>query len=206
MEKKEYNYFKEMENMANSCFAAADTVFRMMKNYNKENKEKALKWVCNELEKAKNCQRECKKRLNKEFLPPMEREDLFEIVEKMEIILEEIKEGVVYFDVFPIQTIRKEAVEYYAVLKEICAEVVHISRCLTQFRHISWTQPAAERAKELEERGKIIYIQGIKKLCTQSHHPMEIFVWYEIFTQIRRCCWQAVMVAQTMEKSILKNS
>ena len=136
----------------------------------------------------------------------MEREDLFEIVEKMETILEEIKEGVVYFDVFPIQTIRKEAVEYYAVLKEICAEVVHISRCLTQFRHISWTQPAAECAKELEERGKIIYIQGIKKLCTQSHHPMEIFVWYEIFTQIRRCCWQAVMVAQTMEKSILKNS
>ena len=58
----------------------------------------------------------------------------------------------------------------------------------------------------LEEEGDALYTQAVRKLYLESHDPIELSVWRELFDRMEKCCDTCEHVANVVEGVMMKNA
>ena len=146
------------------------------------------------------------KKLSREFITPIEREDILRLTQVIDDVTDEIDEVLRRVYMYNISKIRPEAVELAGVIVKCCEGLIRVTKEFTNFKRSSTIYNDIIEVNGLESAGDKIYTDAMCRLYRSTDNPVEIFVWHDMFESLEGCCDACEKVSDVIESIIMKNT
>ena len=155
---------------------------------------------------ADGVKHEMMERLVKEFLPPIEREDIVELAHRIDNVTDCIEDVMLRMYMYNITELRPDVNDFAKLLIRCCEELKTVSEELYDYRKSTVLLSKVMEVNSLEEEGDRLYVEAMHRLYTEEKDPAEILIWTNIYDRLEKCCDSCEKVVDTVELIILKNS
>lgn len=202
-----FNYFNFFIDMAKCAQEAADYLKKCFANYESED----IKTMLEEMHKIEHSadlkKHEMSEKLLREFLPPIDRDDIMSLSSSLDQVVDGIEDVVLRLYMFDVRSIRDEAKQMADIVVRLCGKVVDMLSCFEGFKKkIPELREYIVAINNLEEQSDNIYIGAMRSLYTGTAAYAELSAWKEIYDFLERCCDRCEHVADAVETVIMKNS
>ncbi len=207
MAKKENNYYYDM---FSKCIGyacdAANLLQACVESYDASNlKIQAEKMHAIE-HTADGVKHEMMEQLMKEFIPPIEREDVVGLAHCIDDVVDSIEDVLRCLYMYNIQDFRTDAKEFTRVICDSCRAMQEMSGELHNFRKSALLKEKIIEINALEEEGDRLYVEAIRGLYTGSNETIYVMAWTTMYDCLEKCCDSCEDVADLVEQIIMKNS
>ena len=155
---------------------------------------------------ADGVKHEMMERLVKEFLPPIEREDIVELAHTIDEVSDLIEDVVLRIYMYNVSALRPDVKEFAKLIVRCCDDLKDMSLELPNYRKSTSLAEKIKEINSLEEEGDRLYVEATRRLYSEEKDPIAIFAWTNIYDRLEKCCDGCEKVADTVELIILKNS
>jgi len=204
--KKIFNYFDSLVTFAGYSCQASELLHSILTNYNPEQVEEQMKEM-HEIEHAADiAKHDMMKYLVKEFITPIDREDISNLAQEIDNVTDTIEDVLMLMYMYGIQTVRPEALEFTETIVSCCHA---LKKAMSDFHNYKKSAAVIENiinVNNMEEDGDRIYTRTVRNLYLTSTDPVEIMSWTKLFDCLEKCCDSCENVADAMESIIMKNS
>jgi len=203
--KDEYYYDTFVELVEYSC-KAADLLNQIVNNFKADqllNKVKEMHEIEHAADEARHVMT---KRLMKEFITPIEREDILGLANSIDNLTDAIEDVVLRMYMFNITHIRPYAVKMTSVIVKCCNS---LKLALTEFHNFRKSKTLHELivdVNKLEEDGDKLYSEAIRDLYVNCNDFKEVSAWQSTFHFLEKCCDACEDVSNAIEEIVMKNS
>ena len=204
--KDEYNYFDEYIKGAEIVVESSKLLKGALENYD-------LKTVENEISKVHKLENDADKIIHdmrnyliKDFLPPIDREDIVLIGHRLDDVEDCIDEILINFNILNIESVREDALEFASLVIEASEAV---KEALEFFKNFKKVEPIKEKViaiNILEDKGDRLYEKVMKKLYSEEKNAIEIIKWTTIYDCFENAMDACESIADEMADIIMKNS
>lgn len=204
--KEEYNYFDEFTNTSKYIVESAEILKETIADYSEENLNKNISKVHKLENSADQALHKMRAYLIKDFLPPIDREDIVLIGHRLDDIEDCIDEILINFNILNIKTVRDDALEFTELLID-CANSV--KDALENFRNFKKAEIVKEKSiaiNVLEEKADRLYEKAMKRLYKEEINPIEIIKWTTIYNCLENATDACERVGDCLEDVVMKNS
>lgn len=143
--------------------------------------------------------------LNKTFITPIEREDIMELIKKLDDVLDGVEACASRFDMYQITRTDVYIRKFGDCLRRSAAEIKKAIYLLTQKKLLALQEPCV-KLNELENEGDELMRQGIKHLFQNVKDPIELLKYKEIYECLEQTTDSCEDVANTLQTVIMRNS
>lgn len=204
--KKNFNYFEAFIELPEYSLKASEILNNTLHQFNKIKIEDKIKEMHEVEHSADLAKHELINRLSKEFLPPIEREDIISLSEKIDDVTDFVEDVLLNIDIFDIQSIPLEFVEFADVISQCCKSMISVLKEFENFKKSKILHSEIVELNHLEEVADSLYVNGLKKLYRGTKDPLKLIVWKEIYDSLEKCCDACENVANDVENIVMKNS
>lgn len=207
MKKKEsYNYFKEFIQITDYIVESANTLKDIMGNFDKEK----LNLEIIKVHKLENCADDIVHKMEsyliKDFLPPIDREDVTRIVNRLDNIEDDIDEILINTKILDITNIKLEVMELINILI-LCVEAVReIFLDFNNFKNVDLIREKTINVNHLEEQGDRIYEKLMTALYKNETNPIDLIKWTNIYNCLENTIDSCEEIADYVDEVVMKNS
>ena len=155
---------------------------------------------------ADQVKHEMMQRLVKEFVPPIDREDIIQLSSVLDDVTDKIDDILIRMYMYHVQRLRPAALDFAEVIASCCDA---LRRAMVEFPNFQRSTTLLQdliNVNAMEERGDALYIDAVRELYEQEESPIEIVAWSELFDRLEDCCDACEHVADTMEMIAMKNA
>lgn len=207
MAKKENNtYFEAFAKGISYAYDAASLLQEIFENFNADNSKFLLDKMHHIEHSADKVKHEMMQRLAKEFLPPIEREDIVELAHTIDEVCDFIEDVVLRIYMYHITGLRSDVTDFAKLIVRCCANLKEMAYELPNFRKSAMLSEKIKEINSLEEDGDRLYMEATHRLYSEETDPVAVFTWTNIYDRLEKCCDGCEKVADTVELIILKNS
>lgn len=204
--KKENYYFESLIEMVEYSCEAAKMIKKVINDYDYKNISE-LKTKMHYIEHSADIRKHITlEKLAKEFITPIETEDIIQIAQAIDNVTDSIEDILLRLYMYNVKEIHQGAIKFVDTMSQC---VFALKEVIVEFQNFKKPERIKELIVEvnhLEENGDEIYINVIKKLFENSDNPIELFIWEDIFYRFEKCCDNCEDVADAIETVIMKNS
>ena len=204
--KEEYNYFDEFVTNSNYIVSSAELLKETLSSYNTEKLTENIVKVHKLENEADKTLHKMRNYLIKDFLPPIDREDIILIGHRLDDVEDCIDELLINFNILNILNVREDVNEFTDLLIE-CANSV--KDALENFKNSKKADIVKEKViaiNVLEEKGDKLFEKAMKKLYKEESNPVEIIKWTTIYNCLENTTDACERIADSLEDVIMKNS
>lgn len=207
MKKKEsYNYFKEFIQITDYIVESANTLKDIIGNFDKEK----LNLEIIKVHKLENCADDIVHKMEgyliKDFLPPIDREDVTRIVNRLDNIEDDIDEILINTKILDITNIKLEVMELINILI-LCVEAVReIFLDFNNFKNVDLIREKTINVNHLEEQGDRIYEKLMTALYKNETNPIDLIKWTNIYNCLENTIDSCEEIADYVDEVVMKNS
>lgn len=204
--KNEYNYFDAFASLSKYSYDLANTLHETLTNFDPSNITEKVKAIHQIEHNADNAKHDIMNRLVKEFLPPIEREDITSLTQEIDDVTDSVEDVLIYIDMFNIQKIRPEILKFTELIATCCKAM---DDALEEFKNFKSSKKLRDKIIEinrLEEVGDALYVDFMRDLYHNSTDPIELMTWTEVLHRLEKCCDNCEDVANIIESIVMKNS
>ncbi|MCM0649602.1 DUF47 family protein [Clostridium swellfunianum] len=203
---RDFNYFKAFVDLSGFSLKAAEILNTILHSYDPNTIEQKVKEM-HEIEHAADLERhEIMNRLVKEFLPPIEREDIISLADNIDDVIDSIEDVLIGVDIFNVQTIRPEIIKFTELIMDCCKSMNAALGEFEGFKRSKTLHAAIIEVNRLEEEGDKLYMDGVRSLYRSEKDAIQLSVWTEIYRRLEKCCDNCEEVANNIENIVMKNS
>lgn len=203
---KDFDYFKAFVDLSDFSLKAADLLNTTLHNFDVSQIEDKVKEM-HTIEHSGDLKRhEVMNKLVKEFLPPIEREDIISIADKIDDVIDSIEDVLLGMGMYNVQSVRPEIVKFTEVIMECCQSMNSALIEFENFKKSKTLHAAIIEVNRLEEVADQLYINGVRNLYKGTKDPVDLMVWTEIYRLLEKCCDCCEEVANDIENIVMKNS
>lgn len=204
--KNEYSYFEAFVNLSKFASASAQILHKTLGSFDASVLPEKLTEMHEIEHNADLAKHEVMNHLVKEFLPPIEREDITKLSQEIDDVTDSVEDVLIFISMFNIKKIRPEILEFTELVEKCCKS---LDEALVEFK--SFKNSKALKAKiievnDFEEEADRLYIDMISNLYRTSTDPIELMTWTEIMHKLESCCDNCEDVADIIEEIVMKNS
>ncbi len=199
-------YFDDFIKMIDLSCRAAELLKASLDDFNPETLP-ARRAAMHEIEHAEDeVRHEMLRRLAREFVTPIDREDIIALANEMDDITDNIEDILIRMYMYNVKSVRPEAIRFADVIVG-CTKA--LQQAMTEFPnfHKSTTlKKSIIAVNTMEESGDVIYVDAVRTLYESGSNPLEVSAWSELFDRLEDCCDICEHVANTMEVIVMKNT
>lgn len=204
--KKNENYFDTFVEMAEYSCRSANLLNEIMNNYNPDELRDKMKEM-HEIEHAgDNARHVMIKKLAKEFITPIEREDIMAMTDAIDNVTDAIEDVLMRMYMYNIANVHEYAFKMTAIIVRCCNA---LKLALDEFHNFRKSQSLHQlivEINQLEEEGDVLYTEAIRHLCVNCKDAMEVSAWDKTFHYLEKCCDACEEVSNVIENIIMKNT
>ncbi len=207
MAKKDNNYY--FDSFAKGISFANDAAILLQEcfvNYDAANVQAHLDDMHKIEHSADGIKHEMMERLVKEFLPPIEREDIVELSHVIDDVTDAIEDVLRGMYMYNIKALRPEVDKFTDLIVRCCKALSGATAELNNFRKSTILQEKIIEINGLEEEGDRLYTDAMRRLYTEEKDAVLILAWTTMYDRLEKCCDCCEDVADAFEQVILKNS
>lgn len=207
MNKKEnYNYFNEFITLTDYIVKSANTLKEIMENFNIEKLNTDIHEVHRLENEADNIVHKMRGYLIKDFIPPIDREDIALISHKLDDIEDGIDEILINVKILNITEIKTEVMELIDILV-ICSEAV--KDIFIDFKNLKNTELINQKVihvNKLEEQGDRVYEKLMTSLYKNEKDPINLIKWTNIYNCLEKTIDSCEEIGDCIQDVVMKNS
>lgn len=204
--KNEYNYFDAFAKQSKFSYDLAITLHNTLSNFDHDHISEKVK-AAHEIEHSADiAKHDIMNRLLKEFLPPIEREDITTLTQQIDDVTDSVEDVLICIDMFNIKSIRPEILKFTDLIVSCCK---CMDEALEEFKSFKNSKSLHEKVIEmnhLEELGDSLYVDLVRNLYQTSKDPIELLRWTEVLHRLEKCCDKCEDVANVIESIVMKNT
>ena len=199
---KEEQYFDLFIQMTLYISDAARTLVEMLSDKDADFEEyaqriKGLEHACDELTHSIST------RLNKSFITPFDREDIYMMSTALDDIVDLIDDAARAIVIFDIHEITDHARRFADVIQRMAVELREIVATLQRPKNVT---PRLVEIHRLENEGDDIYHAAIAELFREAGDPLTVLKWKEIYEKLEAAVDRCENVANIIESVIIKHT
>ncbi len=198
---KEVDFFEIFDRAALNITKAASMLVALMENF--ENVETRAKEIYEVEQEGDILTHEIMKKLNKTFITPIDREDLYALASRLDDVLDLIWSAVDRMAVFRVKETTKEAVSMSKDLLET-TEAIHKAIRKLKEKNYSHVQEYCIEINRLENRVDRDFRDALGKMFDEMKDPILIIKWKEIYEHLEDASDRCEDVANVLEAIVLK--
>ena len=146
-------------------------------------------------------------KLAKEFITPIEREDIILLLQQIDNVTDFIEDVVLKMFMYNAKSMRHEALEFASIIKQCCYESRDALKELPGFQKNSDRLALAIiRVNDFEEQGDRLYCAAMRRLYCENAESLERITWTKLFDWMEACCDACEDVMESVELVVMKNS
>ena len=206
LKEKNFNYYDEFIKNANIAIEISTILKKHAENYDINNSTEIEEKVHKLENDADKNLHETIDYLVKDFLPPIEREDIVLLVNKIDDIIDYLDEIAINFNILNIVALRENFLEFMELFNKVS---VLLKEMLENFKDKKKNEEVYKYLIEInniEENGDRLYEKAIKNLFTTEKDPIEIIKWKTIYNTLENGIDSFESVANTIGEIVLKNT
>ncbi|WP_033168532.1 DUF47 family protein [Clostridium sp. KNHs205] len=204
--KRGYDYFEALHGLSKFSLQAAELLKKTISDFNVENLEEKIREMHNIEHSADIAKHDMIEHLVKEFLPPIEREDIISVAQQIDDVTDSVEDVLMCIDIFNVQKIRPEIPKFTDTIVDCCKSMYVGVEELRNFKKSKKLHSEVVEVNRLEEEGDALYINGVRNLYKNTTDAVELMVWTEIYRKLEKCCDACEDVANEIESIVMKNS
>ena len=147
------------------------------------------------------------KMLSREFITPIEREDIMEMGEKIDTVTDKIEDVLQKMYMYNVQNVRDDAL---VLVDTIIKSTEKLSESLEEFHNFKKSKIIKDMLIEinrLEEVGDSLYIEATRNVFTDENlTPLEAFGWSHIYHYMEDVLDACEDAADVIEGVVMKNT
>lgn len=199
---KEEQYFTLFAQMTVYISEASRELKEMLADKNHEYNEyvrriKGLEHACDELTHSIST------RLNKSFITPFDREDIYLMSSALDDIVDLINDAARAIVDFDIREIKDPAKDFADVLQRMAAQLHEIVGSLQKPKNT--TQRLVE-IHRLENEGDDLYHAAIAELFREERDPLNVLRWKDVYEKLEAAVDRCENVANIIESVVIKHT
>ena len=201
---EEEKFFDLFDELANKIEEGGALFLDMVEHYEySERKIVKLKELENEADVITHKTYE---KMHKTFLTPIDREDIYHLVNKMDSILDMIEASAARMSLYKVKVPAKEIIEQAKILNKSIKKVKYIVHAMRNMKNAKMIIDSCVEINTLENEGDIIMRMTMTRLFEQEKDPIELIKWKEIFERIEEAIDVCEDVANIVEGIVLKHA
>ena len=204
--KQDAYYFDNFIACAEESCHAASLLRKVLGDFKPQELEKYLEEIHEIENRADGKKHEMLDQLAKEFIPPIEREDIVELSQHIDTVTDKVEDVLMRVYMGNAQEIEPDALEMTDVVIQCCEKVRELLTDFADFRRSKNLKELIIQINALEETSDRLFMRSMRKLHTECSDPLHIIVWREIYSYLERCADACEHVADTVESVVMKNS
>lgn len=204
--KEEYSYFKEFVNNSKYIVESAEILKETVANYSEEKLKDNIAKVHKLENEADHALHNMRNYLIKDFLPPIDREDIVLIGHRLDDIEDCIDEILINFNILNILKVREDALEFTELLIECANSVKDALENFENFKKAEIVKEKAIAINVLEEKADRLFEKAMKKLYKEETDPVEIIKWTTIYNCMENTTDACERIGDCLEDVVMKNS
>ncbi len=204
--KKDDNYFGTFVELVNYSCQAANLLSDIMYNYNPNELEDKMKLMHN-IEHAGDVERHIMmKKLAKEFITPIEREDIVAMADAIDNVTDNIEDVLMRMYMFNVKTMREDALRMADIIVKCCEALKEALNEFHNFRKSQTLHGLIVEINRMEEEGDDLFTKATRNLYVNGKDPLEVYGWGRTLHYMEICCDACEDVADVIESVMMKNS
>ncbi len=149
---------------------------------------------------------ETKTYLLKDFLPPIDREDIVAISHKIDDLVDAIDEIVINIDIFVITEI-KQNMKAGITLLERCVGLVHqLVIVMKNLKASADIKAKVVEVNQIEEQADKLYENSVRELYKTETDAIQLIKYSNMYAGIENCFDACENIAECVEEVLLKNA
>ncbi|MBI5195181.1 MAG: DUF47 domain-containing protein [Nitrospirae bacterium] len=198
---KEIDFFEIFDRASLNLTKAANLLVALMEKF--DNIDVRVKEIYETEQEGDILTHDIMKKLNKTFLTPIDREDLYALASRLDDVLDLIWGAADRLSVFKLKESTKEAI---SMSKDLLTtvEVMHKAMKMLKEKNYSHVQEYCIEINRLENRVDRDFRDALGKLFDEIKDPILIIKWKEIYEHLENASDKCEDVANVMEAIVLK--
>lgn len=197
-----FEYFRKSAEYAKNAAVLLDDIFR---DYDKATfREKRMKM--HQLEHEADMNRHSMiEQLAKEFIPPIEREDIVALAQELDNVVDSIDDVVLRVYMFDIERIPSEAQRFTELIIR-CTEALY--EALAELRNFKKSQTLKDMlitVNNIESEGDALHSKSVHDLFKIGDDPLIVLSWMKIFDGCEDCLDACEDAVDIIESIVMKN-
>ena len=206
LRKKSFDFFEAMEHLATCALETSHLLNEIILNYDPQQ----LPQQSAAIHKIERDGDEDVKKIMHElyisFITPIDREDIVQLVDKLDNIIDGM-DGLTYeFDYLHIQEMRLHTEEF---MKLICDAVASVEQAVKDFAHFKSSKTLTkniENANHIESLGDNLYTHRLGILFAEETDPIEVIRWQKVYGGFEKVLNACEDCADVITGLVIKNS
>lgn len=199
---KEDEYFTLFSQMGAEIKNGANSLLEMLQD-KPENYEARAKGIKDAEHACDELTHQVTTKLNKSFITPFDREDIYMLVVALDDVLDYIDAGARAVIMYDIQNINEHALQLAKVIQGLAMEI-HSAVSILK-KPVGMNQHIVE-IHRLENEADDIYFRAIGELFRNETDPIRIIKWKELYEILENATDRCESVANIIESIVLKHT
>lgn len=201
---KEDKFFNLFVETANIAYKASNLLVEFLKDLdNSEENLKKLKEVEHEGDKK---QHEILEQLNKTFITPFDREDIYLIAKDTDDIIDLIESAASRFVMLNVNNSTEEAEILSKMIVECCKEIIVLMEELKNMKTSKELSKKIIEINRIEEEGDKVSRKAIMDIFRGNMEVIEVIKWREIYQYLEDTLDACEDLANVIEGVVMKNA
>lgn len=201
--KKENQFLKLFKNFADTLDQMGNDFGSIIRNY--ENVERAIadmkmtETECDEVSHA------ILDELNKSFITPFDREDIFTIANQLDDIADYLEDTASKLQIYDVDHIKNDAMEMADLIDDATSKIKILFDILPESKKTCKITEIIIEINRLENLGDAVFRRALWKLFRDEEDPIEIIRWKDIYENLENTLDACEHLADTLRGVVIKN-
>ena len=144
--------------------------------------------------------------LIKDFIPPIDREDIVFLTNRMDDTIDYLDEIFINLKTLNVKKLRKKFIIFAQIINKLS---ILLNSMITKFKNKNCYAEVHNliiEINETEEKGDTVFENAIEDLFTNETNSVEIIRWNTIYNELENCIDSFENIANAVDEIILKNT
>ena len=206
MKKDELNYFKEFSKNIEIISKSSNILNEYVTKFEHE-KSRQMEEEVHVLEnEADKNQHIINNYLIKDFLPPIDREDIISLSKRIDDMMDNIDDIFIRFDILDVEVLRSDVLKLSGLLLICTDRLVNMFKLFSDKKKYDEVLKYIVEINDVESRADTLYQESIRELYKNEKNPIEVIKWTTIYNRFEDCFDSAEEIAESVRIVITKNS
>ena len=147
------------------------------------------------------------KELNEAFITPIDREDIYSLIKKLDDVLDLINSTMHRFLMYDINTSTSESKSFADIIVECTEHILELMKALNSVGNKKiYIKEKIICIHKIESEADCLYRKTIADLFKNEKNPIEIIKWKEIYQILENTIDKCEKIANTVEGVVIKNA
>lgn len=198
-------YFESFVNLIDFSLRASVYLDEIVSNYSHDLLEE-YKTKMHKIEHgADEARHDVMANLYREFITPIEREDILELLRLLDDVTDGIEDIVLTLYLYDVKELRPEVIRFTSIISKCAISLKLLMQEFVHYKKSKIMKTLIIDVLHFEEECDRLYAESVHRLFIEEKDPIQLHIWDTIFLKLEDCCDYCGEASKGVETALFRN-